>query len=636
LVFDGENMVDINPLNKDLESILPPDFLKNNAFIKDYDQSYKESIENSDEFWGNIAKELYWEKEWDQVLEFNPPHHKWFLNGKTNITINALDRHVKGSNRNKAALIWMTEDGREEIYTYDLLLRKVCQLANALKESGVKKGDRVVIYMPLTPEGICSMLACARIGAIHSVVYAGMGIHALRSRIEDSKAKIVLCADVTYRSGKRIGLKSIVDGAVEGLESVEKIVVHRRQEPKIEFISSREVDFYDFIKDQKQWIEPEIMDSEDPLFILYTSGTTGTPKGVVHVHGGYMTGVYYLSKAFYDMKDSDIFWSTSDIGWIVGHSYIVYGPLLNGATVLAREGAIDYPDAGIIWKTVERFGVNIMFTAPTAIRMFMKYGADFVKKYDVSSIRLLACAGEPLNPEAHYWAQENITGKNGFVVDNWWQTEIASPVLGTLPSFKSKPSKVGKPLFGVVADVVTPEGEPVKPNQGGLLVLRKPLPYMMRIIWGNDERYQKYWEDFPGCYTSGDVAFYDEEGYFSVLGRADDVMNVAGHRIGTAEVESAFLTHPAVAESAVIGLPDDIKGERIKAFVVVKAGHEPTENLSLVLRDHVRRELGPIATPSEIEFRESLPKTRSGKIVRRLLKSESLGQDAGDLSTLAD
>jgi acetyl-CoA synthetase len=336
------------------------------------------------------------------------------------------------------------------------------------------------------------------------------------------------------------------------------------------------------------------------------------------------------------MKASDIFWSTSDIGWIVGHSYIVYGPLLNGVTVLAREGAIDYPDAGIIWKTVERYGVNIMFTAPTAVRMFMKYGADFIKKHDVSSLRLLACAGEPLNPEAHYWAQENIVGKTGFVVDNWWQTEIASPVLGTLPAFDARPSKVGKPLFGVVADVVTPDGDPVKPNQGGLLVLKKPLPYMMRTIWGSDERYCKYWEDFPGCYTSGDVAFYDEDGYFSVLGRADDVMNVAGHRIGTAEVESAFLTHNAVAESAVIGLPDDLKGERIKAFVVLKAGHEPSDNLSLVLRDHVRRELGPIATPSEIEFRTILPKTRSGKIVRRLLKSESMGKDPGDLSTLAD
>lgn len=626
----------IETLIQEQRVLTPPNELKDGAVIQDYEALYLHSITFPERFWGGIAGELQWERKWDKVMEFNAPYHRWFVGGKTNITINALDRHAKGAHRNKVALIWTTENGTEQLITYDRLLRRVCQLANGLKSIGVKKGDRVIIYMPLTPEGICSMLACARIGAIHSVVYAGMGVQALRSRIEDSQAKVVICSDVAYRNGKRVGLKGIVDNATEDLEFIEKILVHRRQDPKIELGSSRMIDFIDFIDEQPQWCEPEIMDADDPLFILYTSGTTGKPKGVVHVHGGYMVGTYYLSRAFYDIKDSDIFWSLSDIGWIVGHSFIVYGPLLNGATVLAREGAIDFPDPSIVWRTVERHGVNLMFTAPTAIRMFMKYGKEHLQDYDISTLRMISCAGEPLNPEAHQWAQDNIVGKNGFVVDNWWQTELASPVLGTLPTMNAKLGKVGKPMPGVVADILSHEGITVSPNTGGTLVLRRPVPYMMNTIWNDDARYRQYWEEFPGCYTSGDVAFYDEDGYFCVLGRSDDVMNVAGHRIGTAEVESAFITHPAVAESAVIGLPDEIKGERIKGYVVLRAEHEASENMKAILRDHVRRELGPIATPSEIEFVASLPKTRSGKIVRRLLKAQSLGQDPGDLSTLSD
>lgn len=629
-------MSSIEALVQENRTLFSPKALRESSLIQEYDSLYRHSIQNPDAFWGAIARELDWIQPFHTVLEFEPPRHQWFLGGTTNITINALDRHVKGGKRHKVALIWLSEDGKEVIMTYDRLLRRVCQMANALKQRGVKKGDRVIIYMPLTPEGIISMLACARIGAIHSVVYAGMGIKALKSRIEDSRAKVVIYSDVTFRRGKRVGLKSIVDNAVDGLDFVETIVSHRRQEPFLELTSDREVDFYEFIDEQPVWCEPEEMQAEDPLFILYTSGTTGTPKGVVHVHGGYMVGTYYLTRAFYNVKESDIFWSTSDIGWIVGHSYIVYGPMVNGATILAREGSIDYPDPGVVWQMIERYGVNVMFTAPTAIRMFMRFGTGHIDKYDVSSLRLMACAGEPLNPEAHVWAQENIMKDRGLVVDNWWQTEVASPVLGSLPAFDVKLGKVGKPMPGVSCDVVTPDGKTTGPNQGGLLVLRRPLPYMMRTIWNNDERYQKYWEDFPGCYTSGDVAFYDEDGYLCVLGRADDVMNVAGHRIGTAEVESAFLTHQAVAESAVIGLPDEVKGERIQAYVVLKPGHEGTDAINSSLRDHVRRELGPIATPSEIVFKKELPKTRSGKIVRRLLKAEAMGEDPGDTSTLQD
>lgn len=629
-------MSQIEALLQEHRRYQPPAALKAAALIQDPEATHQASLQDPDAFWGEIAQSLQWSRPWDQVFEQEGAHHRWFVGGQTNITLNALDRHAQGPLRNQVALFWLCENGQSQTLTYDLLLRQVCRMANALKARGVCKGDRVIIYMPLTPEGMIAMLACARIGAIHSVVYAGMGVQALRARIEDSQAQVVICADVTYRNGKRVGLKSIVDNALEGLESVHTVLVHRRQDPPIEMTSSREIDLAAFVSQQSDSCPAEIMESEDPLFILYTSGTTGQPKGVVHVHGGYMVGVSYLMRAFYDLKPRDIFWSTSDIGWIVGHSYIVYGPLLNGGTLLIREGGIDYPHPGITWEIIQQYGINLLFTAPTALRLFMRHGTETVTPYDLSSLRLIACAGEPLNPEAQAWAQQHLVGDHGLVVDNWWQTEIASPVLGTLPAMTAKAGKVGKPLPGVEAVILSPDGEPVGPNQGGLLVLKRPLPYMMRTIWGDDSRYLKYWEDFPGCYTSGDVAFYDEEGYFCVLGRADDVISVAGHRIGTAEVESAFLSHPAVAESAVVGLPDEIKGERIKGFVVLKSGHEASDHLANLLRDHVRRELGPIVTPSEIEFRTTLPKTRSGKIVRRLLKAESLGLEPGDLSTLAD
>jgi acetyl-CoA synthetase len=620
---------------KAVEEYPAPTIVKEQALLKNWPAESERFQRDPDAFWAETAKQFVWTKPWDKVFEWDKIHHQWFTGARTNITINALDRHANSANANRAAFIWLGEDGTERIVTYRQLYRDVCRFANGLKSLGVKKGDRVVIYMPLTVEGAISMLACARIGAIHSVVYAGLGHTSLRDRIEDAQARVVIAGDAGFRRGKPVPLKGIVDEALDGLETVEKVVVFTRDPAAFSAQSPREVDFRELMKFPAE-CPAEDMDSEDPLFILYTSGTTGKPKGVVHVHGGYMVGTVYHLQSFFDVGERDLFWCTSDIGWVVGHSYIVYAPLCAGVTTLFREGAIDYPDPSIAWQIVEKYGVTKMFTAPTALRMFMRYGEALPQKHDLTSLRVIACAGEPLNPEAWHWAQTYLAGdgKWGYVVDNWWQTELGGPALGTPPTMPMRPGKAGLALPGCEADVVDIDGKPVAPGVSGRLILKRPFPHFMRTIWNNPARFEKDWLELEGCYITGDLATKDEDGYISVIGRADDVLNVAGHRIGTAEVESALVSHPAVAEAAAIGIPDALKGEAIVAFVQLRSGHVASDALLASLIEHVRREMGPIATPSAIKFVTALPKTRSGKIMRRLLKAQETGAEIGDLSTL--
>ncbi len=619
------------------EKIYPPKEIVERAWIKDYETVYKKSIEDRAGFWSEVAKELEWFEPWDKVLEWEHPYAKWFVNGKTNITYNALDRHIKNGKGDKIAYIYVDEEGNEEKITYKELLEKVEALANGLKSLGLKRGDRVSIYMPNSIEAIASMLACARLGIIHSIVFAGFSEGALRMRIEDAQAKAVITATYTKRRGKKISLLPTVEKAIDGLDNVEKVIVwDRDKEGVAKDRGNKFVDFNSLIEENRGNCPPEIMDAEDPLFILYTSGTTGKPKGVLHTTGGYMVYTYYTAKIVFDLHDEDIYWCTADIGWITGHSYIVYAPLVNGITSVIMEGVPTYPHPGIWWEYVDKYKVNVFYTAPTAIRMLMKYGDEIPAKYDLSSLRILGSVGEPINPEAWHWYYENIGRKRCVIVDTWWQTETGGHIITTIPSYPMKPGKAGKPFFGIEVAIVDKNGEELPPNTVGYLVIKNPWPSMMRNCWGQPERYKKYWNEIKNYYNPDDLASIDEEGYIMIVGRADDVISVAGHRIGTMEVESAIVEHPDVVEAAVIGKPDKVKGERIKAFVILKEGVKPSDELKKEIQKTVREILGAIAIPEEIEFVEKLPKTRSGKIMRRVLRAKELGMEIGDLSTLDD
>ena len=646
-------MNDIDVLLQENRKFEPPPEFAREANVSSA-EIYEKAARDPEKFWADQARELEWIKPWTKVLEWTPPHAKWFIGGKLNVAANCIDRHLSGARRNKPALIWEGEPGDERTLSYAELHREVCRFANVLKTLGVKKGDRVAIYLPLIPEAAVSMLACARIGAIHSVVFGGFSPESLRDRINDAKAKILITADGGFRRGGVIALKKNSDSALVGTDSIEKVIVVQRARsgsasgsanknaavPDVPMKAGRDLWWHDLMKDASDENKPEAMDAEDVLYILYTSGTTGKPKGIVHTTGGYLTGVTSTTKMVFDLKDDDVFWCTADIGWVTGHSYVVYGPLANGATCLMYEGAPDWPERDRFWDLCERRGVTILYTAPTAIRAFMKWGDEHPAKHDLSKLRLLGSVGEPINPEAWMWYREHIGGDRCPVVDTWWQTETGAIVISPLPGITAtKPGSATQTLPGYTADLLDSTGERIDVG-GGLLALTKPWPSMLRTIWGDDARYvQTYFSKWPGrpdLYFPGDGAKRDDDGYYWILGRVDDVLNVAGHRIGTMEVESALVEHPAVAEAAVVGKAHELKGQAIAAFVTLRDKSKQSPALRDELREFVAKKIGALARPDDILFSADLPKTRSGKIMRRLLRDIAEGRALGDTTTLAD
>ena len=612
-----------------------------------YQKLYDEAAADPAAFWARLAEqELDWFEKWDTVLDWQPPFAKWFVGGKINISYNCLDRHLTTARRNKAALIWEGEPGDSRTLTYAQLHREVCQMANVLKDMGVVKGDRVGLYMPMIPEAAVAMLACARIGAAHTVVFGGFSAEALRDRLNDAEAKVVITADGGFRKDKAMGLKPAVDDALKdnAVPSVTNVLVVQRTKQDVDWTEGRDVWWHDVQPTASADCPAEPMDSEDLLFILYTSGTTGKPKGVVHTTAGYNLYTHMTFQWTFDIKETDVYWCTADVGWITGHSYIVYGPLSNGATSLMYEGAPRPSNPGCFWDVVEKYGVNIFYTAPTAIRAFMKMGDELPKARDLSSLRILGTVGEPINPKAWMWYREMIGGNSCPIVDTWWQTETGGFMLTPLPgATPTKPGSATMPFPGILADVVDTEGNPVGANEGGYLVIKHPWPSMMRTVYGDDDRFRRtYWEHIPPkdgkyLYFAGDGARKDADGYFWVMGRTDDVLNVSGHRLGTMEIESALVSHPSVAEAAVVGRKDELKGEDVYAFVTLEGTYTASDDLKAELKQHVVKEIGAIARPGNIQFTDALPKTRSGKIIRRFLRNLASGEEVvGDATTMED